>query len=91
MSMTDVSPRTEQRLWITALVYLMVQALMFGVPTILALTFFPHDAEMLIPAIVVISALVSLPLSWKLAPRLRARIERQYTRPSEIDPDIVMG
>lgn len=89
--MPRVSPRAQSRLWITALVFLMVQAITFGVPTILTLAFAEEAAEWLLPAIVVLSVPISAVLSWQLAPRLRARFERQSNRAHELESEIVPG
>lgn len=67
------------RLGIAALVFMMMQAVLFGigVVTILA-TPLSHEAARLIPGMIVLTMLVSLPLSWWLAPRLRARYWRRH-------------
>ena len=62
------------RLQIAALVFIMVQAVVFGVGTILVLTTpLTVYAMVLIPCVIVVSTLISAPLSWIIAPRLRAR------------------
>ena len=62
------------RVQIAALVFMMVQAVLFGTGAILVLaTPLTAYAMQLMPWVVVISTLVSLPLSWLLAPRLRLR------------------
>lgn len=61
------------RLQISAMLYLMIQAVLFGagVIAILATPLAPH-AFALIPQMTVVTALISLPLAWLLAPRVRA-------------------
>lgn len=62
------------RLQITALIFMMVQAVLFGVGTVLVLaTPLSAWAMSLMPWVIVITALISLPASWAIAPRLRAR------------------
>jgi hypothetical protein len=62
------------RLQISILVYIMVQAVMFGVGIILVLaTPLSAFAMNLIPWVVGVSAIVSVPAAWIIAPRLRAR------------------
>jgi len=62
------------RFQIAALVFMMVQAVAFGAGIIIVLsTPLTALATQLIPWVVVMSAIVSAPLSWMLAPRLRAR------------------
>lgn len=76
------------RLQIAALVYLMAQAVMFGVGAVLVLaTPLQNMAMQLMPAVVVISSIVSAPLSWMIAPRLRAR----YWKRRGIDSDFISG
>jgi len=62
------------RLQIAAMVYLMVQAVMFGAGIVLTLaTPLAAHAQALIPAVVVVTALASAPVAWFIAPRLRLR------------------
>ncbi|MCC2103399.1 MAG: hypothetical protein KDJ20_04830 [Hyphomicrobiales bacterium] len=62
------------RFQIAAMVYLMVQAVMFGIGVVLVLaTPLSRDAMALIPWVVCTTAILSAPLSWAVAPRLRAR------------------
>jgi hypothetical protein len=66
------------RLLIAAMLYLMVQAvLFFTVTLIVLLTPLSGDAIGLMPWVVAGTSLVSLPVSWWLAPRLRARTWRE--------------
>jgi hypothetical protein len=62
------------RVQIAALIFMMVQGVLFGVGivTILA-TPLSAWAMQLIPALVVVSLAVSIPVSWMIAPRLRLR------------------
>ena len=54
-----------------------VQAVVFGVGTVLVLaTPLQKLAMELLPAVVVASVIISAPLSWFIAPRLRARFWR---------------
>jgi hypothetical protein len=62
------------RFQIAILVFMMVQAVLFGVGTIVVLaTPLAAFAMQLMPWIVVMSVMISAPLSWMIAPRLRAR------------------
>jgi membrane protein implicated in regulation of membrane protease activity len=66
------------RIQIAILVYIMVQAVMFGIGTILVLaTPLSALAMSLMPWVVGVSALLSLPVAWLIAPRLRARFQRE--------------
>ncbi|WP_294532634.1 hypothetical protein [uncultured Rhodoblastus sp.] len=71
------------RLQISILIYTMVQAVLFGVGTVLVLaTPLSALAMNLMPWVIGVSAVLSVPLSWMLAPRLRARFLRQTARSS---------
>jgi hypothetical protein len=66
------------RLHISILVYIMVQAVMFGVGIVLVLaTPLSAFAMNLIPWVVGVSAVASAPVAWMIAPHLRARFQRQ--------------
>jgi len=62
------------RFQIAALVFMMVQAVVFGIGTVAVLaTPLSAYAMQLMPWMVGVSAIVSAPLSWMIAPRMRAR------------------
>lgn len=66
------------RFQIAAMLFLMIQAVMFFTGLILVLlTPLAREAMMLLPWVVGITVAISLPLSWWLAPRLRARTWEQ--------------
>lgn len=66
------------RFQIAAMVYLMVQAVLFGIGAVLVLaTPLAQDAIALLPWVVGLTAIASAPLSWWIAPRLRARFWRE--------------
>lgn len=66
------------RLQIAALVYMMVQATVFGAGIVIVLaTPLSAFAMLLVPCVVVVSAVVSAPLAWMIAPRLRSRFGNQ--------------
>ena len=76
------------RVQIAAMVYLMVQAVMFGIGVVLVLgTPLADKAMTLMPWVVVTTAVLSIPISWMIAPRLRAR----YRREKELKSDIISG
>ena len=65
------------RLQIAFLVYMMAQAVLFGAGAVLVLATPLADMAMgLMPWVVGVSALLSMPIAWWLAPRLRARFWR---------------
>lgn len=66
------------RLQIAAMLFLMIQAvLFFAVTTTVLISPLARDAMALMPWVVVLTAICSAPLSWWLAPRLRARTWRR--------------
>ena len=76
------------RVQIAAMVYLMVQAVMFGIGVTLVLATPLADRAMnLMPWVVATAAVLSIPISWIIAPRLRAR----YWRKKGLKSDIISG
>jgi flagellar biosynthesis protein FliQ len=76
------------RVQIAAMVYLMVQAVMFGAGVVLVLATPLADSAMtLMPWVVATTAVLSIPISWMIAPRLRAR----YWRERGLKSDITSG
>jgi Cu/Ag efflux pump CusA len=69
------------RLQIAALVFMMTNAVAFGIGIVpvLMIPSLSNNAFEVIPAVVIASLLVSAPLSWLIAPRLRARYWRTHT------------
>jgi len=66
------------RIGIAALVFMMVQAVLFGVGVVLVLaTPLSELAMTLMPWVVGISTAIALPVSWFIAPRLRLRYWRE--------------
>ena len=76
------------RVQIAAMVYLMVQAVMFGIGVMLVLgTPLAGMAMTLMPWVVAMTAVLSIPISWMIAPRLRAR----YWSEKGLKSDIISG
>ena len=76
------------RLFIAAMVYMMVQCVMFFMGAWLVLATPLSDMAMLLmPWVVVTTAVLSAPVSWWIAPRLRAR----YWRERGIVSDAISG
>jgi hypothetical protein len=76
------------RVSIAALIYMMVQAVTFGVGAILVLaTPLQAEAMKLMPVVVIASSIVSVPISWFLAPRLQAR----FWRAKGVKSDFISG
>jgi len=67
------------RFAIALLVYTMANAVLFGIGLIAVLTVpaLSAHANTLIPTVIVVSFVAAIPVSWILAPRLRARYWRQ--------------
>jgi hypothetical protein len=66
---------TLARLRVAALIFSMVNAIVFGVGmvTVLTVPALAADASFWIPAVIVASFLLSPPLAWLLAPRMMLR------------------
>jgi len=69
------------RLQIAAMVFMMVNAVAFGVGIVpvLLIPSLANNAFETVPAVVIASFLISAPLSWFIAPRLRARYWKTHT------------
>jgi multidrug efflux pump subunit AcrB len=69
------------RLQIAVMVFMLANAVVFGVGIVpvLMIPSLANNAFETIPAVVIASFLVSAPLSWVIAPRLRARYWRTHT------------
>lgn len=85
-----MSHDTQIRTQLAALIFTMTNAVVFGagIITVLTVPALSAHAFFWIPAVVAASVLVAAPLSWFLAPRLRARYwrHRQATAPDNVDP-----
>ena len=76
------------RLQIPAMVFMMVQAVLFGAGTVaILLTPLRDQAFVYMPAMVVATMLIAAIISWEIAPRLQAR----YWHKRGIDHDIISG
>lgn len=77
------------RIAIAALVFMMTQAVLFGVGvTAVLATPLAADADELLPVVVALSVLLALPFAWWLAPRLRARY---WERPRHAPADRIIA
>ena len=66
------------RLMVAAVVYPMVQAVLFGAGLIAVLILAPQvTAQVSIPLTIGVTSMASLPISWMIAPRLMARYRRR--------------
>ena len=76
---TEEWPMSGTRLTIAALLFCMVNAVVFGIGivTVLMVPALSGHAMAWIPTVVVMSFALSAPLSWLMAPRLRARTWRR--------------
>ena len=72
------------RFQIAALLFMMTNAVAFGIGIVLILMIpsFVNHAFEAIPAVVLASFVISAPLSWFIAPRLRTRYWRTQTQKS---------
>lgn len=65
----------KTRTWITGIVSMMVNAVLFGTGavTVLSVPALNDHAAILLPVVIVASFLAAPPIAWTLAPRLRLR------------------
>lgn len=74
------------RLAIASLLFMMVQAVFFGIGAVILLaTSLERHAAELMPVMIASTLAVSLPVAWWLAPRLRARFWKSSARLSPAD------
>lgn len=69
----------SRRWMITALIYMMVNAVLFGIGATLVLSVpaLASQASPLLWVVVVMSFVLALPIAYFIAPRLRARFQRR--------------
>lgn len=76
------------RLQIAAMVFMMVQAVLFGAGmVVILLTPIQSDAMEAIPTMIAISVVASAAIAWLISPRLRQR----YWRARGADGDVISG
>ena len=75
----------SNQLAITLLIYGMVQAVLFGIG-MLAIMWTPLEAyaPYAIPAMIAVTAAISIPVAWKVAPILRARHQKRLAREDKL-------
>jgi hypothetical protein len=67
------------RIAIAALIYMLVQGVLFGVGVIAILASpLASNAQTLIPWMIVATIPIAVPIAWMIAPRLRARFGRAH-------------
>jgi hypothetical protein len=64
------------RLRVAALIYCIVNAVVFGVGVVVVMSFVALDAFFWMPAVVVSSFIISAPLAWFIAPWMMMRFMR---------------
>ena len=76
------------RLQVAAMVFMMVQAVLFGAGmVVILLTPIRWDAMEAIPTMITMSVVASAAIAWLIAPRLRQR----YWRARGADGDVISG
>lgn len=76
------------RIQIASMIFMMVQAVLFGIGMVFVLTTpLAERAMTAIPAMVVATFIVSAPIAWFIAPRLMAR----YWRSRHLQGDFISG
>lgn len=78
----------SMRLQIAFMVFLMVQAVLFGIGMVAILgTALNQSAMTLVPWMIALTFMLSVPLSWLIAPRL----QRRFWRRRGMDGDLISG
>lgn len=68
----------KTRLAVTALIFMIVQAVLFGMGALLVLsTSMREDMATLLPYVVMVSFALAAPLAWIIAPRMMQRYSRR--------------
>jgi hypothetical protein len=71
------------RVQIAALIFMMVQGVFFGVGVVIVLaTPLKAFAAQLIPLVIGVSVLLSIPAAWMIAPLMRSSHQRQQSEPT---------
>jgi ABC-type sulfate transport system permease subunit len=70
------------RAWISVLVSMMVNAVVFGIGAVavLAIPALEAEAWFWLPLVIVVSFVISPFIAWQIAPMLRSRWQRQHAR-----------
>ena len=65
----------SRRFAIASLIYMMVNAVLFGIGAIVVLSIpgLSENAKVWLPLVIIASFVIAVPLSWIIAPRLRLR------------------
>ncbi len=66
------------RLGIAALIYMMVNAVVFGVGaiTVLSIPSLKENATVWLPSVVIASFVIAAPIAWFIAPHMRSRARK---------------
>jgi heme A synthase len=83
-----MSIRPSVRLQISAMIFLMVQAVLFGAGMVaILLSPLRDQASFYIPLMIATTMVVAAVISWEIAPRFRSR----YWRDRGVDHDLISG
>jgi len=66
----------SKRFTLAAIIYPMVNAVLFGAGAVAVLSIAPENTPTLLVAVIVASFVVAVPISWLLAPRLSLQLSR---------------
>ena len=67
----------SRRFILSAVVYGMVNAILFGFGAIVVLSFYEPYAATLLPIVVVASFVLAVPLAWYIGPRMSTKLSNQ--------------
>ncbi len=66
----------SKRFTLAAIIYPMVNAVLFGAGAVAVLSIAPENTPTLLVAVILASFVVAVPISWLLAPRLSLQLSR---------------
>lgn len=66
----------SKRFTLAAVIYPMVNAVLFGAGAVAVLSLAPENTPTLLIAVIVASFVVAVPISWLLAPKLSVQLSR---------------
>ena len=67
----------QRQLIITAVIYPMVNAVLFGAGAVFVLSLYAAQAALLLPIVIAASFVLAAPLSWLIAPKLSLMLSGQ--------------
>lgn len=70
----------SRHMQLAAVLYPMVNAVLFGLGAVVVLTMFVSQAALLLPIVIAASFIVAVPIAWLIAPRMSLKLSRAHQR-----------